>query len=392
MPTKPAITIALQPQYLTLAEELRTIISFDREGRPIVAFLHGTNYVRGLSGDVLLKRVVSRGHKERRKLSAAERRAVLGDLLNHAHRMIDRLEPQAAAEARAWFDRIRHWDVDRLEAERERFLTVYKPISILPPDQYRALVLQATEGCSWNRCHFCTFYRDRAFRIHTPASFREHIQQVKTFVGAGLGLRKAIFLGDANALIIPQPRLRDLLQVVHEEFTIGPDADFKGIYAFLDIFGAERKTLADYRELAAAGVRRVYLGLESGDETVFRLLNKPGSPAEAIEAVRTIKAAGIAVGIILLVGAGGERLAADHVQHSLATIAAMHPGPEDIIYLSPLMIPPDTPYLAQMQAIDSPPLSEAALAAQLEQLKQGVRAIVPAGTKVVLYHIEEFVY
>ncbi|MBO9314915.1 MAG: radical SAM protein, partial [Chloroflexus sp.] len=288
--------------------------------------------------------------------------------------------------------RIRRWDVDRLEAERERFRKVYKPISILPPDQYRALVLQATEGCSWNRCHFCTFYRDRAFRIHSPGSFRTHIQRVKEFVGAGIGLRRAIFLGDANALIIPQPRLRELLQVVHEEFRIGPQADFKGIYAFLDIFGAERKTLDEYRELAAAGVRRIYLGLESGDETVFRLLNKPGSPAEAIEAVRTIKAAGIAVGVILLVGAGGERFAHDHVQHSLAAIAAMGLGPEDIVYLSPLIIPTDTPYLAQLQAFDSRPLSDEAIFEQFNQLKQGARMVVGTGAKVVIYHIEEFVY
>lgn len=371
---------------------MRTIVSFDGEGRLIVAFRDGINYVRGLSGDVLQKRVLAPGQKERRKLSDEERRRVLAELLTWSQQMIEHIAATASPAERDWFERIRRWDVDRLEAERERFRMVYKPISILPPDQYRALVLQATEGCSWNRCHFCTFYRDRAFRIHSPGSFRTHIQRVKEFVGAGIGLRRAIFLGDANALIIPQPRLRELLQVVHEEFRIGPQADFKGIYAFLDIFGAERKTLNEYRELAAAGVRRIYLGLESGDETVFRLLNKPGSPAEAIEAVRTIKAAGIAEGIILLVGAGGERFAHDHVQHSLAAIAAMGLGPEDIVYLSPLIIPTDTPYLAQLQAFDSRPLSDEAIFEQFNQLKQGARMVVGTGAKVVIYHVEEFVY
>ncbi len=386
------ITINMQPHHLTIAEAMRTIVSFDGEGRPIVAFRNGINYVRGLSGDVLQKRVLAPGQKERRKLPDEERRRVLAELLTWSQQMIERIAATASPAERDWFDRIRRWDVDRLEAERERFRMVYKPISILPPDQYRALVLQATEGCSWNRCHFCTFYRDRAFRIHSPASFRTHIQRVKEFVGAGIGLRMAIFLGDANALIIPQPRLRELLRVVHEEFSIGPQAGFKGIYAFLDIFGAERKTLAEYRELAATGVRRIYLGLESGDETVFRLLNKPGSPAEAIEAVRTIKAAGIAVGVILLVGAGGERFAHDHVQHSLAAIAAMGLGPEDIVYLSPLIIPTDTLYLAQLQAFDSRPLSDEAIFEQFNQLKQGARMVVGTGAKVVIYHIEEFVY
>jgi len=386
------ITVNVQPHHLTIAEAMRTIVSFDGEGRPIVAFRNGINYVRGLSGEVLQKRVLAPGQKERRKLSDEERRRVLAELLTWSQQMIERIAATASSTERDWFERIRRWDVDRLEAERERFRKVYKPISILPPDQYRALVLQATEGCSWNHCHFCTFYRDRAFRIHSPDSFRNHIQQVKEFVGAGIGLRMAIFLGDANALIIPQPRLRELLRVVHEEFRIGPQADFKGIYAFLDIFGAERKTLDEYRELAAAGVRRIYLGLESGDETVFRLLNKPGSPAEAIEAVRTIKAAGIAVGIILLVGVGGERFAHDHVQRSLAAIAAMNLGPEDIVYLSPLIIPTDTPYLAQLQAFDSPPLSEDAILEQFNQLKQGARMVAGPGAKVVIYHIEEFVY
>lgn len=386
------ITINLQPNHLTLAEAMRTIIAFDGEGRPIVAFRNGTNYVRGLSGDVLLKRTIAPGQKERRKLSADERQAILAEILHDAHRMTEQIAATAPPEAHDWFKRIRRWDVAGLEEERARFRTIYKPISIVPPDQYRALVLQATEGCSWNRCHFCTFYRDRPFRIHTPTTFREHIRQVKAFVGAGLGLRMAIFLGDANALITPQPRLRSLLKVIHEEFPIGPTAPLKGIYSFLDIFGAERKTLTDYRELADAGVRRIYLGLESGDDTVFHQLNKPGSPAEAIEVVQTIKAAGIAVGVILLAGAGGSRFAANHIQHSINVIAAMNLGPDDIVYLSPLIVTPDSPYLDQLRESGSQPLDTAEITKQVQTLKQSLRTVVAPGTKVVLYHIEEFVY
>jgi len=38
-----------------------------------------------------------------------------------------------------------------------------KPVGILPPDQYMAVVLQAAEGCAFNTCTFCDFYRDRSF-------------------------------------------------------------------------------------------------------------------------------------------------------------------------------------------------------------------------------------
>ncbi|NCC33830.1 MAG: radical SAM protein, partial [Chloroflexia bacterium] len=292
----------------------------------------------------------------------------------------------------SWLERALTWDVERLEAERDRFQAIYKPISILPPDQYLALVLQAAEGCSWNRCSFCTFYRDRKFRIKTPTAFRAHVQEVKAFIGKGIRMRKSLFLGDANALIIPQARLRELLKVVHEEFDVGRACGLKGLYAFLDIFGAEQKTVADYRELREAQVSRIYLGLESGDAEVFRLLNKPGSPMACVEAVRTIKAAGINVGIILLAGAGGARLAQQHVAHSLAALAAMGLGAGDLVYVSPLIVAPDGTYAQLLHEAASVPLEPSEVAVQLAQLKAGAKAVCDPGAKAALYHIEEFIY
>lgn len=381
-----------QRHFLTISEDLRANYSFDREGRFLGSFLNGINYRRGLRGDIIMKHAVATAAKVRRMLAPDERRSLVEAVLARVEAIREVPLPAQNGEVRDWLDRALSWDVARLEAERGAFQSIYKPISILPPDQYLALVLQAAEGCSWNRCSFCTFYRDRKFRIKAPAEFRRHVQQIKTFLGRGMGLRKSIFLGDANALIVPQPRLCELLQIVHEEFVIGDPGGLKGIYAFLDIFGAEQKSVADYRELRDAQVRRVYIGLESGDETVFRLLNKPGSPAACVEAVRAIKEAGINVGIILLAGAGGTRLAAQHVAQSLNVLAAMGLGDGDIIYVSPLIVPSDGPYAEQLRAVGSQVLDEAAITAQLAQIKVEAKATVGEGAKVALYHIEEFIY
>ncbi|MCS6880295.1 MAG: radical SAM protein [Oscillochloridaceae bacterium] len=380
-----------QPHFLTVSDNLRTTYSFDGEGRLLGAFLDGVNYRRGLGGDILMKQVVGGRTKRRRMLSTFERRQLLSVVSAHVAAIRECAQSVASPEVCAWLDRALTWDVERLEAERDAFQEIYKPISILPPDQYLALVLQAAEGCSWNRCTFCSLYRDRKFRIKTPEEFRRHVRSVKAFVGAGLRMRKSIFLGDANALIIPQARLGELLAVVHQEFVIG-DKGLKGIYAFLDIFGAERKTVSDYRELRDAGVRRIYLGLESGDETVFRLLNKPGSPSACIEAVQAIKAAGLNVGIILLAGAGGARLAPAHVNHSLEALAAMGLSEGDLVYISPLIVSPTGPYAEQLDQAGSPWLDHAAINAQLTYLKDGARALCDPRAKVALYHIEEFIY
>lgn len=381
---------------LTIAEAMRTIYAFDRAGRFTGGFLDGKNYRRSLTNDIQLKYFAADGTKIRRFLTCDERKSLIEDVYSRAARIREHIQHADEDDLLRWLDIILAWDFDRLENQREIFYSIYKPVTILPPDQYRALVLQATEGCSWNRCTFCSFYRDRRFRIKSPRDFQQHAQQVKAFLGPALRLRTSIFLADANALIIPQPRLRELLQVVHSEFPLDTpgkeDYLLNGIYAFLDIFGAEQKTLADYQELHTYGVRRIYIGLETGDPDLFKLLNKPGSPRECIEAVETIKAAGIQVGIMLLVGVGGTRFAQQHVAHSIEALKAMHPGPGDLLYLSPLIVPNDSPYSVQMHDLGICPLSNAEINAQLDSIKTGLNAVLPHGPKVALYHIQEFIY
>lgn len=384
--------INLQPHFLTISEDLHSTYAFDAEGRLLSAFRQGINYQRGLSGAILKKQVVANGSKVCQMLSDAEARNLIAVVLAHVAQLRDLGLADQGKEVATWMDRILAWNVGRYSDERIRFSTIYQPVSILPPDQYLSLVLQAAEGCSWNRCSFCTFYLDRRFRIKTPTEFRSHVRQVKAFLGAGISMRRSIFLGDANALIVPQTRLRELIQVVHEEFTLNSRDSLQGIYAFLDIFGAEQKRVDDYRELHDALVRRVYIGLETGDDGVFQLLNKPGSPAACIEAVQTIKAAGIQVGVILLAGAGGTRLAAQHVANSLAALEAMQLGAGDIVYLSPLVVPANGTYANALAAAGSTNLDSAAINAQIAQLKTAVRHVVGPGTRVTLYQIGEFIY
>ncbi|WP_129633616.1 radical SAM protein [Candidatus Oscillochloris fontis] len=384
--------INLQPHFLTISEDLHSTYAFDAEGRLLSAFRQGVNYQRGLSGAILKKQVLPNRSKLCQRLSDAEAHNLIALVLAHVAQLRDLGLADQSKEVASWLERILAWNMGRYNDERIRFQSIYQPVSILPPDQYLSIVLQAAEGCSWNRCSFCTFYLDRRFRIKTPDEFQRHVHQVKAFLGTGISMRRSIFLGDANALIIPQARLRELIQIVHQEFTLNSHDALQGIYAFLDIFGAEQKSIDDYRELKDALVRRVYIGLETGDDAVFQLLNKPGSPAACVEAVQMIKAAGIHVGVILLAGAGGTRLANQHVIHSLATLEAMQLGVGDIVYLSPLVVPEQGTYASALAAAGSANLDTAALNAQIAHLKTEVRRVVGPGTRVTLYQIGEFMY
>ncbi|NJN65971.1 MAG: radical SAM protein [Chloroflexaceae bacterium] len=388
-----------------ISEDFRSTYSFDHEGRLFSCFLNGANYKRGLDSAILMKVRQRHGEhpKTRTRLTEEQARELLDTVRANMQRIYDYLQrPEhrhqyADTDLLPRLETILAWDSDRLLAERETFRSIYQPVGILPPDQYLSVVLQATEGCSWNRCTFCTLYRNRVFRIKPPQEFRDHARSVRAFLRSGIGLRKSIFLGDANALIIPQCRLLELLSIVHEEFPLEtpcPDDHYvlHGIYAFLDIFGAEKKTADDYRLLRDGHIRRIYIGLETGDAHLFRLLNKPGSPDEGVEVVRTIKAAGIAVGIILLVGVGGAPFARQHVRASLETVARMPLDEGDMVYLSPLIVSGDEAYSHQVGEAGIRPLSEAEVTEQLQALKSGIRAATGDKPRVTLYHIQEFLY
>lgn len=387
---------------LLISENFQSTYHFDQDGRFLSAFLEGTNYKRGLDNTFRMKRRAAPGATSptRAVLSDSQARHLFHRVVSRVRHLYHRGRVLIPANLHPWIEQIAAWDFERLAAERESFRAIYKPLGILPPDQYHSVVVQATEGCTWNRCTFCTFYRDRPFRIKPPDEFREHAHQVRHFFGQAIRLRNSLFLSDANALAIPQRRLLELLRIVHEEFPIGaprPGDDYAldGIYSFLDIFGAERKTHADFCELREASLRRIYIGLETGDNELFALLNKPGSPAACVEVVQTIKAAGIQVGVILLAGAGGERWAEQHMHNSLTCIERMGLDQGDIVYLSPLVVSGNDDYSRLMYASGSRPLSETEMHSQIRFFQAALKAKNPtshARPRVTLYHIDEFLY
>lgn len=397
VPEVGAIYFNPHPCYLTISENLQQHYSFDPAGRFLTCFLDGANYRRGLDSTILRKQVTMPSGKSRRRLSPDEGAALIADVHERVTRIAGHIKDSEQADLWPWLQTILSWDYARLREEQTAFQQIYKPVSILPPDQYLSIVLQAAEGCSWNKCTFCTLYRDRRFRIKSAEQFRQHARAVKGLLGEAIGMRKSIFLGDANALVIPQRRLLELLDVVNSEFPMGSANSaegytLKGIYSFLDIFGAGRKTVAEYRELRRNGLRRIYIGLESGDREVFALLNKPGSPEACRQAVADIKAAGLSVGIILLAGAGGDRFAAQHLAHSIEEVQAMDLGADDIVYISPLLVVEADEYSRCLQAGGGRHLSAEETDAQLHALKRALRPAGSQGPKVSLYHLDEFIY
>ena len=411
--------LSLEAGALALSLAGRENWSFDGEGRLVGAWIEKVTYRRALDNRVLAKRVdpARPGRRLRRFLGEMEIAALLGRAGATAARVRAGLASGAltiasgaelAAPYLEWLERAAEWTPARYAAEAGRFAAVYQPIPILPPDQYMALVVQATEGCSYNECSFCTFYRDRPFRIKRLDELRAHVAGVLGLLGRGVALRRKLFLADANAVVVAQRTLLPMLDALNAALPILPGElegaaraawvgaypwHLDGMYAFVSAPDALRKSAGDFADLRARNLRRVYVGLETGCDPLRRFLRKQGGAADVRAAVETMKAGGLHLGVIFMAGIGGAAYRAAHFADTVALLKALPLGPGDLVYVSPFVTDAESPYAADAQAAGLCPLDEMETGEEEARFRAALLPWAQArGVKLSRYDVREFVY
>jgi radical SAM superfamily enzyme YgiQ (UPF0313 family) len=354
-------------------------MTFDREGRLHFYFRRGSTYKRSLGSDMHLR--FQEEGRQRRELTSAEAASIFAETYRKAWEVAKIAEGGLKSRLDG---EILRWSPENLAEERERFLAIYRPVSILPPDQYLSIVVQATEGCSWNRCTFCSFYMDRPFRTKSTVEFRRHVEGVKDLLGEGIKLRRGVFLADGNALALSLKRLEPLVGIAREVF---PD---RPLFGFVDLFSGERRPADHWQRLAEMGLERVYVGMETGLDELLHLVNKPGSGAELVDFVSELKRASLSVCLILMMGLGGREYRTEHARASLDILERLPLDKADLVYLSPFVEGPKSVDLGTDSASSSlTPMSEAEVEVELQRFAVRVRML---GIKASRYDIREFIY
>ncbi|MEI6669995.1 MAG: radical SAM protein [Acidobacteriota bacterium] len=389
--------ISLKPHSLAVSRDDTLVVSWDLGGRVYSVYEHDVTWRRGLSGAVLEKQG---GGTDRvlERLTPSEADTVVDRAAAFARDTAEAIvgpawrwsAPYESVVAQLILSHLRlasRFDAASARIDADRFAAVYGSVGMLPPDQYLSLVVHATSGCSFNTCTFCDLHHE-GYLVASPDQFREHVAAVREYLGASITLRsRGIFLGAANALAVPMATLVPVFEILVEEL----DAIPRGVSAFVDGFTGAKKTTAEYRSLSHLGLRRVYIGLESGHDPLLTFVQKPGRAADAVETVQRVKAAGVQVGIIVMTGLGGDRYASGHVADTVDAINQMGLGEGDLVYFSDLVEIAGTSY-PQFAARD-----------QVQSLSRDVRreqrAAIRAGLhfdgaspQFATYDIREFVY
>jgi radical SAM superfamily enzyme YgiQ (UPF0313 family) len=215
--------------------------------------------------------------------------------------------------------------------KRPSIYDIYEGTVFRPPSEANSLILQITIGCSYNRCTFCDTYGDKEFRIKTFEDLKHDVELVLPFYRH----IDKIFLADGNALMLPTDQLVQSLEYLYEKF---PNLKRVGVYGCPgDIL---KKSEEDLKLLNEKGLKIIYLGLESGSDKVLKRVKKGALSKHMIECANKVKASGILLSAIIILGLGGRDLSDEHGRETGRVLSKMDP---DYIGGLTLMLLPGTP-------------------------------------------------
>lgn len=215
---------------------------------------------------------------------------------------------------------------------------------IRPPSEAYSLLLRVTENCPWNRCEFCTVFKEKRFAIRPVAEVKQDILAARRLAddaiawaketGASVtevaryngimwltdGGVKSAFLQDSDSMIVKAEPLAEVVEFLRRIFP-----ELERICSYARGKTLCHKTLGEMKRLRAAGLSRVHIGLETGDDELLAYIQKGATSADMIEGGKRAVDAGLEVSEYVMPGLGGKERWRQHVQGTARVLNAVNP-------------------------------------------------------------------
>jgi radical SAM superfamily enzyme YgiQ (UPF0313 family) len=208
-----------------------------------------------------------------------------------------------------------------------------------PPSEADSLLIQATVGCPHNKCTFCMVYKKGPlYRIRPVKEIREDIDEAADRFGETV---KSLFFPAGNSIAMPARDLAAICRYSKAKFQV---------LQRITVYGSSRyiakKGSAGLVTLAEAGLSRIHVGLESGDDVILRRVKKGTNASEQIKAGQMVKQAGMELSVYVILGLGG---AGRSEIHALKTAEAINEIEPDFVRLRTLVPKINTLLLHQIK-------------------------------------------
>jgi len=192
-----------------------------------------------------------------------------------------------------------------------------------PPSEGDNLILQATIGCRFNACTFCSMYKSKRFRVRPLDEVRAEIDRLAEMWPQ----TRRVFLADGDAYCLDTDHLAALCDHLAARFP-----SLQRITAYATPFDILAKGADGIARLKALRLGLVYLGIESGWDDLLKRIGK-GSARQMEAALALARSAGLKVSATVILGLGGQGGWREHVD---ATADVINRAPP--VYLSTLQL------------------------------------------------------
>lgn len=230
---------------------------------------------------------------------------------------------------------------------------------IRPPSEAESILLRITRNCPWNKCEFCSIYKEHKFALRTPEEIKEDIDAIY-FISEKLKeisrdhgfpdrinysafkdvinelnipsyyvkyvtywLRKgfkSVFLQDADSLVMKTDKLVEILNYLKEKFPA-----IERITSYTRSKTLALKSIQELESIRKAGINRLHTGLESGSRKILKLMRKGVTPEEQISGGRKAIEAGFELSEYYMPGLGGKELLEENAMESARVLNEINP-------------------------------------------------------------------
>ena len=199
-----------------------------------------------------------------------------------------------------------------------------------PPYEAHSVIIQATSGCTYKKCRFCSLYKEECFRMSPMKEFAEDLEEIKSYQPYA----RRIFWTGANPFAMSYENLK-LRALTVRDYLI----KCQTMAMFASIRDIRDKEVWQLKKLRAMGINGLTIGTESGDDDTLALAGKGYTAAEILEQCRKLDEAGIEYYFVYMTGLAGKGKGYRNAVNSAKLFSRLNPY---FISVDSLTLFPDT--------------------------------------------------
>ena len=186
-----------------------------------------------------------------------------------------------------------------------------------PPSEAKSLIFQVTLGCSFNECSFCDMYRSKEYSERSWEEVKGEIDlMAKTMPDT-----TRIFLADGDALNLSTDYMIQIVEYIYQKF---PNLERVSCYAMP--MNLLKKTPEELNMMNKAGLDRLYLGIETGNDIILKKVTKGATQSTMIKACKKAQDAGFTLSCMVILGLGGSKYTKENAVDTAKVINAVQPN------------------------------------------------------------------